>query len=71
MVSDFDESKVKFEGLIDRYVKNVVLGKVIDIKDKIIDDVIIILVDIIVILEDKLFGKLKDEEDVFKMIKLF
>ncbi|AGX41623.1 Maf-like protein [Clostridium saccharobutylicum] len=69
MVSDFDESKVKFEGSIDRYVKNVALGKAIDIKDKIIDDAIIISADTIVTLEDKLLGKPKDEEDAFKMIK--
>ena len=34
IISDFDESKVLFEGSIDRYVKNVALGKALDIKNK-------------------------------------
>lgn len=69
IVSDFDESKVKFEGSIERYVKDVALGKAIDVRNKIKDHAIIISADTIVTLEDKLLGKPKDEEDAFKMIK--
>ena len=69
IVSDFDESKVLFEGSIDRYVKNVALGKALDIKNKLNEDAIIISADTIVTLEDKILGKPKDEEDAFKILK--
>jgi septum formation protein len=69
IVSDFDESKVIFEGCIDRYVKNVALGKALDVKDKLNDNAIIISADTIVILENKILGKPKDEEDAFKILK--
>lgn len=68
-VSDFDESKVKFEGSIDKYVKDVALGKAIDVKAKLKDDAIIISADTIVTFEDKLLGKPKNEDEAFKMIK--
>ena len=69
IVSDFDESKVLFEGCIDRYVKNVALGKALDVKNKLDDDAIIISADTIVTLEDRILGKPKDEEDAFKILK--
>jgi septum formation protein len=69
IVSDFDESKVLFEGSIDRYVKNVALGKALDIKNKLNDDAIIISADTIVTLGNKIIGKPKDEEDAFKILK--
>ncbi len=70
IVSDFDENKVLFEGCIDRYVKDVALGKALHVKSKINEDAIIISADTIVTLEGKLLGKPKDEEDAFKIIKL-
>lgn len=69
IVSDFDESKVPFEGFVDRYVKEVALGKALDIKNKLKDDAIIISADTIVTLDDKILGKPKDEEDAFKILK--
>lgn len=69
IVSDFDESKVPFKGSIERYVKDVALGKALDVKNKINDDAIIISADTIVTLEDKILGKPKDEEDAFKILK--
>lgn len=69
IVSDFDESKVRFEGSIDEYVKNVALGKALDVKSKLKDDAIIISADTIVTVENKILGKPKDEEDAFKILK--
>lgn len=34
IVSEFDESQVPFEGSIDRYVKEIALGKALDVKKK-------------------------------------
>ena len=69
IVSDFDESKVPFEGSIDKYVKDVALGKAFDVQSKLNEDAIIISADTIVTLEDKILGKPKDEEDAFNIIK--
>ena len=69
VVSNFDESKVLFKGSIDRYVKNVALGKAIDVKNKLQNDAIIISADTIVTLGNKILGKPKDEEDAFNIIK--
>ena len=69
IVSDFDESKVPFEGSIDKYVKDVALGKALDVQGKINEDSIIISADTIVTLEDMILGKPKDEEDAFNIIK--
>lgn len=69
VVSDFDESSVLFKGSIDDYVKNVALGKAMDVKEKLDEDAIIISADTIVTLENKILGKPKDEDEAFKMIK--
>jgi len=70
IVSDFDESEVLFKGAIDRYVKDVALGKALRVKNELNEDAVIISADTIVTLEDKILGKPKDEEDAFNMIKL-
>lgn len=70
VVSDFDESKVPFEGSIDEYVKSVALGKAIDVKNKLHEEAIIISADTIVTLEDTILGKPNDEKNAFEMIKL-
>jgi septum formation protein len=70
IVSDFDESKVLFEGNIDRYVKDIALGKALNVKEELGNDVIIISADTIVTLENRILGKPKDQEDAFNMIKL-
>jgi len=69
IVSDFDESKVLFEGSIDKYVKDVALGKALDVKGKLNEDAIIISADTIVTFGDKILGKPKDEDDAFNIIK--
>ncbi|MVX65255.1 Maf-like protein [Clostridium chromiireducens] len=69
IVSDFDEDKVLFEGSIDRYVKEIALGKAMHVKKKLNEDAIIIAADTIVTLDNKLLGKPKDEEDAFNIIK--
>lgn len=70
IVSDFDESKVPFEGDIDRYVKEIALGKALDVKEKLNSDAIVISADTIVTLENRILGKPKDQEDAFNMIKM-
>jgi len=69
IVSDFDESKVPFEGSIDKYVKDVALGKALDVKNKVKEDAVIISADTIVTLGEKILGKPKNEEDAFNIIK--
>lgn len=69
VVSDFDESKVLFEGSVDRYVKDVALGKALDVKSKVSGNSMIISADTIVTLDGKILGKPKDEEDAFNIIK--
>lgn len=69
IVSDFDESKVLFEGSIDRYVKEVALGKALNVERHIRDNAIIISADTIVTFEGKLLGKPKDEKDAYNMLK--
>lgn len=70
IVSDFDESKVPFEGDIDRYVKEIALGKALDVKEKLNSDAIVISADTIVTLENRILGKPKNQEDAFNMIKM-
>lgn len=69
VVSNFDESTVPFEGSIDDYVKNVALGKAIDVRNNIKTNAIIISADTIVTFEKTILGKPKDEKEAFKMIK--
>lgn len=69
VVSDFDENKVPFEGSIDDFVKNVALGKAMNVKDKLDEDAIIISADTIVTLDKKILGKPTDEKEAFEMIK--
>ena len=69
VVSEFDESKVSFEGSLEAYVKNVALGKALDVRDRLNEDAIIISADTIVALDNEILGKPSDEEEAFKMIK--
>lgn len=69
IVSNFDENKVLFEGSIDRYVKEIALGKALNVKRQLRDDAIIISADTIVTFEGKLLGKPKDEKDAFNILK--
>lgn len=65
IVSNFDESKVIFEGSIDRYVKDIALGKAMNIKNKLDEDAIIISADTVVTIDNMILGKPRDEEDAF------
>lgn len=69
IVSDFDESQVSFEGSIDKYVKDVALGKALDVQGKLNDDSIIISADTIVTVDNRILGKPKNEKDAFNIIK--
>jgi septum formation protein len=69
IVSDFDEKRVVFKGSIDDYVKEIALGKAMDVKNKVSEDSIIISADTIVTLDDKILGKPKDEKEAFDMLK--
>jgi septum formation protein len=69
IVSDFDESRVLFDGDVDRYVKDIALGKALNVKEKLSSDAVIISADTIVTLENRILGKPKDQEDAFYMIK--
>lgn len=69
IVSDFNENKVLFKGSIDGYVKEIALGKAMNVKKKLYTDAIIISADTIVTLDNKILGKPKDEEDAFNMLK--
>lgn len=69
VVSDFDENSILFKESIDDYVKDVALGKAMNIKEKLNEDTIIISADTIVTLENKILGKPKDEDEAFKMLK--
>lgn len=69
VVSKFDESKVSFEGSLDQYVKDVALGKAVDVRERINEDAIIISADTIVTLDNKILGKPKDEKEAFQMLK--
>lgn len=68
-VSDFDETEVGFNGDIDKYVKELALGKALNVKEKTKEDAIIISGDTIVVLENNILGKPKGEKDAFNMLK--
>lgn len=69
IVSDFDENEVSFKGSIDRYVKEIALGKALSVEKKLSEDAIIVAADTIVTLDNIVLGKPKNEEDAFNMIK--
>ena len=69
IVSDFDESEVLFEGSIDTYVRDIALGKALNVKNKLNENAIIISADTVVTVDNKILGKPRDEEDAFNMLK--
>lgn len=71
VVSDFDEDKVEPSGNITEYVKDIALGKALDVSRKVTnEDVIIIAADTIVSIDDNILGKPKSKEDAFNMLKM-
>lgn len=69
ITSDFDENKVDFRGSIDEYVKEIALGKAMDVRKRVSENSIIISADTVVALDNKILGKPKDEKEAFKMLK--
>ncbi|MDO5516527.1 MAG: Maf-like protein [Clostridium sp.] len=69
MVSNFDENTVIFNGSIDNYVKEISIGKALEVKERLDSDAIIISADTVVTFNDRILGKPKDKEDAFQMLK--
>lgn len=69
MVSNFDESTVVFDGSIDNYVKEISIGKALEVKERLDSDAIIISADTVVTFNGRILGKPKDEDDAFQMLK--
>lgn len=69
-VSCFQEDNITFDGDCGSYVMNVAAGKAMDVSSKISGkDVIVIGCDTIVYFHGKIFGKPKDENEAFHMLK--
>lgn len=68
LVSDFNENDVKKTSNISDYVKEIALGKAIDVMKKVTEPSIIIAADTIVSLGDEILGKPKDESDAYYML---
>lgn len=69
IVSDFDEKEVVFNGSIDDYVKEIALGKAMDVINRVSKDSIIISADTVVALDNNILGKPNNEREAFKMLK--
>lgn len=68
-VSDFDESKVSFNGDFGKYVEELSKGKALDVSNKVKKDSLIIAADTIVAFKGKVLLKPKDENDAYNMLK--
>jgi len=68
-ISDFNEKSVDFKGSVDDYVKEIALGKGMNVKSKVCEDAIIISADTVVTLDNRILGKPRDENDAFNMLK--
>lgn len=68
-VSNFDEDKVSFNNNFEEYVMNIAKGKALDVIYGLIEDAIVIGCDTIVAHKGKVFGKPKNNEEAFRMIK--
>ncbi|MDP4177212.1 MAG: Maf-like protein [Bacillota bacterium] len=75
IVSDFNENKIDFNGNVGDYVKELSMGKAMEVANKLknqsdSDRLIIIAADTVVAVDDKVIGKPKDAEDAIKTLKL-
>lgn len=74
VISNFDESLVKFKGDCTYYVMELAQQKAMSVKNdlnvKVEDRAIIVGCDTIVSFENKILGKPKDEKEAFNMLKL-
>lgn len=68
-VSDFDESKVSFNGDFGKYVEELSMGKALDVSNKVTKDSLIIAADTIVAFQGKVLLKPKDENDAYNMLR--
>lgn len=67
MDSNFDESKVEYNGTHAGLVEGLAYGKAKNVSDR-VEEGIIIGADTIVAIEDRVYGKAKDLEDAFDML---
>lgn len=68
-VSNFDEDRVSFNNDFQEYVMNIAKGKALDVSCGLIEETIVIGCDTIVEHKGKVFGKPKNNEEAFRMIK--
>lgn len=68
IISNFNEEEVKLKNNVSDYVKEIALGKAIDVAGKIKEPSIIIGVDTVVTISNKILGKPKNKEDAFNML---
>lgn len=68
MVSEFDESKVKYNGILSEYVEEIALGKAKSISEKVKEKSIIIAADTIVAFDNHVLGKPKSEQEAYEML---
>ena len=65
--SDFDESKVKFNGDYGGLVEALAYGKAKNVSDR-IDKGIVLGADTVVVLDGQVYGKAKDQKEAFEML---
>lgn len=68
IVSDFDESNIKLEGSITKYVEDIACGKAKDVAMKMSNDSIIIAADTVVVFNEEVLGKPTNKTDAFNML---
>jgi septum formation protein len=68
IVSDFDESKVLYEGDMNKYVIDLAYGKALSVRETLREDAIIVAGDTIVVLGNRILGKPKDENEACSML---
>lgn len=69
IISDFDENEVIFKGNCADYVMEIAKGKAMDVCNKVQEKSIIIGCDTIVSYNNLVFGKPKDRDEAFSMLK--
>lgn len=69
IVSDFNESKINFNGDCKEYVIELSKGKALNVADRIKEDAFIIASDTIVYKDGQVLLKPKDSKDAFRMLK--
>ena len=70
IVSNFDESSVKYDGNVCEYVSTLALNKAKGVLDSVTNHSVIIGCDTIVFYNNNILGKPKDEEDAYSMLKM-